>query len=184
MSARRRRTSPITGRPSAPMFPLTKPQAWRVERSRVRQERYDERTRIIRAEGKRACWRRAAISPPRPGNSLQRRSSQKNIGAMSSPAMFPPTWCIGTYSTATASTSSRIAASRARSSWPRPTCGSGPPIRRRGPTAIYISPNVSRDHRQPESIPEEIKKKIDFWSGAEGAEFIAFRRRIHCGSGI
>jgi putative membrane-bound dehydrogenase-like protein len=30
------------GRPSAPMFPLSRPQTWRVERSRVRQERYDE----------------------------------------------------------------------------------------------------------------------------------------------
>ncbi|MCI0524188.1 MAG: HEAT repeat domain-containing protein [Acidobacteria bacterium] len=30
------------GSPSAPMFPLTGPQAWRVERSKLRQQRYDE----------------------------------------------------------------------------------------------------------------------------------------------
>ncbi|HXB73112.1 MAG TPA: PVC-type heme-binding CxxCH protein [Candidatus Acidoferrales bacterium] len=30
------------GRPSAQMFPLTKPQAWRAKRSQVRQERFDE----------------------------------------------------------------------------------------------------------------------------------------------
>jgi putative membrane-bound dehydrogenase-like protein len=30
------------GRPSAPMFPLTRPQRWRTERTRLRQQRYDE----------------------------------------------------------------------------------------------------------------------------------------------
>ena len=30
------------GRPSAQMFPLTKPQAWRRQRTKLRQERYDE----------------------------------------------------------------------------------------------------------------------------------------------
>ncbi|MFN0085911.1 MAG: PVC-type heme-binding CxxCH protein [Blastocatellia bacterium] len=30
------------GRPTAPMFPLTGPQQWRVERTRLRQQRYDE----------------------------------------------------------------------------------------------------------------------------------------------
>src|SRR5215468_8563434 len=30
------------GSPSAPMFPLTGPQAWRVERTKLRQQRYDE----------------------------------------------------------------------------------------------------------------------------------------------
>ena len=37
-----RRTSRITDRPSSPIFPLTQPQAWRVERTRVRQQRYNE----------------------------------------------------------------------------------------------------------------------------------------------
>src|SRR6202011_1495491 len=30
------------GRPSAPMYPLTGPQQWRKERTRLRQQRYDE----------------------------------------------------------------------------------------------------------------------------------------------
>src|SRR5262249_10631725 len=33
---------PDPGRGNSPMFPLTKPQAWRRERTKLRQERYDE----------------------------------------------------------------------------------------------------------------------------------------------
>src|SRR5262249_2148798 len=35
------------------MFPLTKPQTWRVERSRVRQERFDEQNRDQKGGGQK-----------------------------------------------------------------------------------------------------------------------------------
>ena len=41
---------------------------------------------------------------------------------------------------------------------------------------LYVTDMYRETIEQPESIPEEIRKKIDFWSGADRGRFTAFRR--------
>ena len=62
------------GRPAAPVFPLSRPQRWRVERTRIRQQRYDE-TRPGQVERLGGYFTAAAGTTVYSGDSFPQRLS-------------------------------------------------------------------------------------------------------------
>ena len=149
------------GRPSARMFPLTGPQEWRKERTKLRQQRYDENksNRNEQVGG----WFTAATG----GNHLRWRCiSQRVSSATCSPEMSAETWFIATSSVPMAPT---FCAHRAPENeeflastdvWFRPCNFANAPDGN-----LYITDIYRQVIETPESIPEEIRKKINFYNG-------------------
>ena len=178
MSARRRRTSPITAVPQRRCFPWPKPQTWRVERSRVRQERFDEQHKDQKGGGQKGLLAPSGYFTAATG------------GTVYNGDVFPKEYWGNVFtgdvsgkpgaSRRTGSGRSQLhrasRPSRARSSWPRPTCGSAPPTLPPGPTAIYMSPTCTA---RPSSSRSPFRKSSRRTSisgpGRTEAAFIAFR---------
>jgi putative membrane-bound dehydrogenase-like protein len=157
------------GRPSAQMFPLSKPQAWRVERSRVRQERFDEQNK-----GKKGGGAKGLLAPS--GYFTAATGSTVYNGDV-----FPKEYWGNVF---TGDVSGNLVhrdvlqqdgvnfiAHRGEQGkeflastdmWFRPThFVTGPDGN------LYLTDMYRETIEQPESIPEELKKNIDFWSGSE-----------------
>jgi putative membrane-bound dehydrogenase-like protein len=157
------------GRPSAPMFPLAKPQTWRVERSRVRQERFDEQHKDQKGGGQKGLLAPSGYFSAATG------------GTVYNGDVFPKEYW-GNVFTADVSGNlvHRDALDRdgvnfiahrpeqgreflaSTDMWFRPTnFATGPDGN------LYFTDMYRETIEQPESIPEEIKKHIDFWSGSD-----------------
>jgi putative membrane-bound dehydrogenase-like protein len=155
------------GRPSAQMFPLTKPQTWRAERSRVRQERYDEQNPNNKGGGQKGLLAPSGYFTAATG------------GTVYNGDVFPNEYWGNVF---TADVSGNLVhrdvlkrdgidfvAHRGEQGkeflasmdmWFRPTNFAV------GPDGnLYVTDMYRETIEQPESIPEELKKNIDFMSG-------------------
>jgi len=146
----------------ARMYPLTKPQAWRRERTQLRQQRYDENQlhRVERVGG----WFTAASGGtvytgdvfPRPywGNVFTGDVS----GNLVHRDVLVPDGV--TFTAHRAEENSEFLAST--DIWFRPCNFANAPDGN-----LYVTDIYREFIETPESIPEQIKRKMDFWSGAD-----------------
>jgi putative membrane-bound dehydrogenase-like protein len=148
------------GRPSAPMFPLTGPQEWRKQRTQLRQQRYDENKLGKKEEV--AGWFTAASG-----------------GTLYNGDAFPKEY-VGNVFTGDVSGNlvhrdilrpdgATLLAYRAKEDveflastdvWFRPCNFANAPDGN-----LYLTDIYRQVIEQPESIPEELRKKIDFFNG-------------------
>jgi putative membrane-bound dehydrogenase-like protein len=148
------------GRPSAPMFPLTGPQEWRKQRTQLRQQRYDENKLGKKEEV--AGWFTAASG-----------------GTLYNGDAFPKEY-VGNVFTGDVSGNlvhrdilrpdgATFLAHRAKENveflastdvWFRPCNFANAPDGN-----LYLTDIYRQVIEQPESIPEELRKKIDFFNG-------------------
>jgi putative membrane-bound dehydrogenase-like protein len=148
------------GRPSAPMFPLTGPQEWRKQRTQLRQQRYDENKLGKKEEV--AGWFTAASG-----------------GTLYNGDAFPKEY-VGNVFTGDVSGNlvhrdilrpdgATFLAHRAKENveflastdvWFRPCNFANAPDGN-----LYVTDIYRQVIEQPESIPEELRKKIDFFNG-------------------
>jgi putative heme-binding domain-containing protein len=155
------------GRPSAQMFPLTKPQTWRAERSRVRQERFDEQNPNNKGGGQKGLLAPSGYFTAAAG------------GTVYNDDVFPKEYWGNVF---TGDVSGNLVhrdvlkadginfiAHRGEQGkeflasedmWFRPANFVA------GPDGnLYVTDMHRETIEQPESIPEELKKNIDFMSG-------------------
>jgi putative membrane-bound dehydrogenase-like protein len=148
------------GRPSAPMFPLTGPQEWRKERTQLRQQRYNENKMNVTEQV--GGWFTAASG-----------------GTLYSGDAFPKEYA-GNVFTGDVSANlvhrdilrpdgATFLAHRAKDKveflastdvWFRPCNFANAPDGN-----LYVTDIYRQVIEQPESIPEELRKKIDFFNG-------------------
>jgi putative membrane-bound dehydrogenase-like protein len=150
------------GRPSAQMFPLTKPQAWRQQRTKLRQERYDE-NKLNRVEQVGGYFTAASGGTVYDGDVFP-KPYQGNIftGDVSGNLVHRDVLRrdgINFIAHRGEEGKEFLASSDV---WFRP-CHFAV-----GPDGnLYISDIYREFIETPESIPEEIKKNMDFWSGVD-----------------
>lgn len=150
------------GRPNVRMFPLTRPQSWRRQRTRLRQQRYDEH-KLNRTEQVGGYFTAAtggtvytgdAFPPEYRGNVFTADVS----GNLVHRDILTPDGV--TFSARRAKEGIEFLAST--DVWTRP-CNFA-----NAPDGLLYMTDIYREFIEtPESIPEEIKKNMDFWSGAD-----------------
>ncbi|MDW8353821.1 MAG: HEAT repeat domain-containing protein [Bryobacterales bacterium] len=148
------------GRPSAPMFPLTPPQAWRVERTRMRQRRYQE-LGLDRVEHASGYFTAAAGStlytgdawPPQYQGSVFTGDVSGNLVHRD---ILRPDGV--TFAAARAKPGVEFLAST--DTWFRPCNFANAPDGN-----LYVADMYRLFIETPESIPEELKKNMNFWAG-------------------
>jgi putative membrane-bound dehydrogenase-like protein len=148
------------GRPSSPIFPLTQPQAWRVERTRVRQQRYNE-NQLNRTEQVGGYFSAASGSTVYNGDVFPKEywgnvfTGEVNGNLIHRDVLKPE--------------GVSFSASRAREgieflastdAWFRPCNLANAPDGN-----LYVTDIYRMFIETPESIPEELKKNMDFWAG-------------------
>lgn len=148
------------GRPSSPIFPLTQPQAWRVERTRVRQQRYDE-NQLNRTEKVGGYFSAASGSTVYSGDVFPKEywgnvfTGEVNGNLIHRDVLKPD--------------GVSFLASRAKDgveflastdAWFRPCNFANAPDGN-----LYVTDIYRLFIETPESIPEELKKSMDFWAG-------------------
>jgi putative membrane-bound dehydrogenase-like protein len=148
------------GRPSAPMFPLTQPQHWRVERTRLRQQRYDEQglNRIERVGGyfSAASGSTVYTGDAFPEEYLGNIFTGDVSGNLVHRDVLEPDGV--TFSAGRARDGVEFIAST--DVWFRPCNFANAPDGN-----LYFTDVYRLFIETPESIPEEIKKGMDFYSG-------------------
>jgi len=147
---------------TARMYPLTKPQAWRRQRTKLRQQRYDE-NKLNRVE-QVAGWFTAATGDtvytgdvfPRPywGNAF---TGDVSANLVHRDVLLPDGV---TFVAHRAEENSEFLAST--DVWFRPCNFANAPDGN-----LYLTDIYREFIETPESIPEQIKKKMDFWSGVD-----------------
>ncbi len=148
------------GRPSAPMFPLTGPQAWRVERTKLRQQRYDEQG-LNRTEHVGGYFSAASGSTVYTGDAFP-EEYVGNIftgdvsGNLIHRDVLKPDGV--TFSASRAKDGVEFIAST--DVWFRPCNFANAPDGN-----LYLMDVYRLFIETPESIPEEIKKGMDFYAG-------------------
>jgi len=148
------------GRPSAPMFPLTGPQAWRVERTRLRQQRYQE-NQLNRTEHVGGYFTAASGGTAYTGDVFP-REYWGNIftgdvsGNLIHRDILTPDGV--TFKASRAKDGVEFLAST--DTWFRPCNFANAPDGN-----LYVMDICRLFIETPESIPEEIKKNMDFWAG-------------------
>jgi putative membrane-bound dehydrogenase-like protein len=148
------------GRPSAAMFPLTKPQQWRVERTRLRQQRYDE-NQLNRTEQLSGFFTAASGSTVYTGDVFP-QEYWGNVftgdvsGNLVHRDILSPDGA--TFSAHRAKDGVEFLAST--DVWFRPCNFANAPDGN-----LYLTDIYRLFIETPESIPEKLKKKMDFWAG-------------------
>ncbi|MEX2262443.1 MAG: PVC-type heme-binding CxxCH protein [Bryobacteraceae bacterium] len=148
------------GRPTVPIYPLTRPQAWREERTRLRQQRYDENKndRIERLGG---YFTAATGSMVYTGDVFPKEywgnvfTGEVNGNLIHRDILKPEGV---TFSASRAKEGVEFLASR--DVWFRPANLANAPDGN-----LYVMDMYREFIETPESIPEEIKKNMNFWSG-------------------
>ncbi len=159
------------GRPSARMFPLTQPQAWRVERTNLRQQRYrDNHLESIRPLDKSlevvaGYFTAAAGGTVYSGDQFPAKYRGNLFtgdvsGNLVHRDILTPDGVLFKASRAAEEESREFLAST--DNWFRPCNFANAPD-----GLLYITDMYRETIEQPESIPETIKKNIDFWSGVD-----------------
>jgi putative membrane-bound dehydrogenase-like protein len=147
---------------TARMYPVTKPQAWRQQRTKLRQQRYNE-NKLNRVE-QLSGWFTAATGDtvytgdvfPKPywGNAF---TGDVSANLVHRDVLIPDAV---TYVAHRAEENSEFLASS--DVWFRPCNLANAPD-----GDLYITDIYREFIETPESIPEQIKKKMDFWSGVD-----------------
>ena len=150
------------GRPSARMFPLTRPQAWRRQRTSLRQKRYDENG--LNRKEEVGGWFTAASGGTMYNGDVFPKEYWGNVftGDVSGNLVHRDilTRDGATFSAHRAQDNIEFLAST--DVWFRP-CNFA-----NAPDGNLYMLDIYREYIEtPESIPEEIKKNMDFWSGAD-----------------
>lgn len=150
------------GRPSARMFPLTKPQAWRRQRTALRQKRYDE-SGLNRKE-EVGGWFTAASGGTIYNGDVFPREYWGNVFTSDVSGNLVHRDILTrdgvTFSAHRALSNVEFLAST--DVWFRPCNFANAPDGN-----LYMTDIYREFIETPESIPEEIKKNMDFWSGAD-----------------
>ncbi len=148
------------GQPSAPMFPLTKPQAWRLERTRMRQRRYQE-LGLDRVEHASGYFTAAAGSTLYTGDAWPEQYQGSVFtgdvsGNLIHRDVLRPEGV--TFSAARARPGVEFLAST--DVWFRPCNFANAPDGN-----LYVADMYRLFIETPESIPEDLKKRMNFWAG-------------------
>src|SRR5579864_5568331 len=157
------------GQPSAPMFPLTKPQAWRKERSRLRQQRYhdnqldrvralDPSTEIVAGYFTAAAGGTVYTGDVFPKQYWGNVFTGDVSGNLVHRDVLTPDGV--TFAAHRGETNSEFLAST--DVWFRPCNFANAPDGN-----LYLTDIYREFIETPESIPEEIKKFMNFWSGVD-----------------
>ncbi|MBM3804259.1 MAG: c-type cytochrome [Acidimicrobiia bacterium] len=148
------------GRPSSPIFPLTSPQAWRVERTRLRQQRYDE-NRLNRTEQVGGYFSAASGSTIYSGDVFP-KEYWGNIftGEVNSNLVHRDILRQDGVSFLAARAKDGIEFLASTDPWFRPCNFTNAPDGN-----LYVTDIYRLFIETPESIPEELKKNMDFWAG-------------------
>ena len=157
------------GRPSAQMFPLTRPQTWRVERSRVRQERFDEQHPDDKGGGQKGLLAPSGYFTAATGGTIYNgdvfpKEYWGNVftGDVSGNLVHRDVLERDGVNFIAHRSEQKREFMASTDMWFRPTNFAN------GPDGnLYVTDMYRETIEQPESIPEEIKKNIDFWSGAD-----------------
>jgi len=148
------------GSPSAPMFPLTGPQAWRVERTKLRQQRYDEqglnRTEQVGGYFSGASGGMAYTGDVWPEEYLNNVFTGDVSGNLVHRDIISPDGV--TFSAKRPKDGVEFLAST--DVWFRPCNFANAPDGN-----LYLMDVYRMFIETPESIPEEIKKGMDFYAG-------------------
>jgi len=148
------------GRPSSPIFPLTQPQAWRVERTRVRQQRYNE-NQLNRTEQVGGYFSAASGSTVYNGDVFPKEywgnvfTGEVNGNLIHRDVLKPDGV---SFSASRAKDGVEFLAST--DAWFRPCNLANAPDGN-----LYLTDIYRMFIETPESIPEELKKNMDFWAG-------------------
>jgi len=148
------------GRPSSPIFPLTQPQAWRVERTRVRQQRYNE-NQLNRTEQVGGYFSAATGGTVYSGDVFPKEywgnvfTGEVNGNLIHRDVLKPDGV---SFSASRAKEDVEFLAST--DEWFRPCNLANAPDGN-----LYVTDIYRLFIETPESIPEELKKKMDFWAG-------------------
>jgi putative membrane-bound dehydrogenase-like protein len=150
------------GRGSSQMFPLTKPQEWRRERTKLRQERYNE-NQLNRTEYVGGYFTAATGNTVYDGDVFPKEYwGNVFIGDVSANLVHRDVMMRDgiNFIAHRADVGKEFLASS--DVWFRPCHFSV------GPDGnLYVSDIYREFIETPESIPEELKKKMDFWSGVD-----------------
>lgn len=148
------------GRPSAPMFPLTGPQQWRVERTKLRQQRYDEqgldRKEIVGGYFSGASGGTAYTGDAFPAEYVGNVFTGDVSGNLVHRDVISPDGV--TFKASRAKDGVEFLASK--DVWFRPCNFANAPDGN-----LYVMDVYRLFIETPESIPEEIKKGMDFYAG-------------------
>jgi putative membrane-bound dehydrogenase-like protein len=150
------------GRPSVQMFPLTQPQAWRRQRTKLRQERYDE-NKLDRTEYVGGYITAASGGTIYDGDVFPKQY-QGNVftGDVSGSLVHRDVLTREGLNFIAHRGEEGKEFLASTDVWFRP-CNFAV-----GPDGnLYLSDIYREFIETPESIPEEIKKKMDFWSGVD-----------------
>jgi len=148
------------GQPSAPVFPLTKPQAWREQRTQIRQQRYDE-NKLDRKEEVGGYFTAASGGTSYDGDAFPPEyvgsifTGDVNGNLVHRDILTPDGV---TFSAHRAKEGVEFLAST--DAWSR-ICNFA-----NAPDGNLYMTDIYREFIEtPESIPESIKKNMNFWSG-------------------
>ena len=148
------------GRPSAPMFPLTGPQQWRVERTKLRQQRYDEqgldRKELVGGYFSGASGGTAYTGDAFPAEYVGNVFTGDVSGNLVHRDVIAPDGV--TFKAGRSKDGVEFLASR--DVWFRPCNFANAPDGN-----LYLMDVYRLFIETPESIPEEIKKGMDFYAG-------------------
>ncbi|MGH9837524.1 MAG: PVC-type heme-binding CxxCH protein [Blastocatellia bacterium] len=148
------------GKPSAPMYPLTGPQAWRVERTKLRQQRYDEqgsnRKEIVGGYFSGASGGTAYTGDAFPAEYVGNVFTGDVSGNLVHRDVISPDGV--TFKASRSKDGVEFLASK--DVWFRPCNFANAPDGN-----LYLMDVYRLFIETPESIPEEIKKGMDFYAG-------------------
>jgi putative membrane-bound dehydrogenase-like protein len=148
------------GQPSARMFPLTGPQAWRVERTRLRQQRYDE-NELNRTEQVGGYFTAASGGTVYTGDVFPKEYwGNVFTGDVSGNLVHRDVLTPEGVSYAARRAKEGVEFLASTDVWFRPCNFANAPD-----GTLYITDIYRLFIETPESIPEELKKKMDFWAG-------------------
>jgi putative membrane-bound dehydrogenase-like protein len=148
------------GRPSAPMFPLTGPQEWRKERTQLRQQRYNENKLNITEQV--GGWFTAASGGTIYDGDAFPKEYAGNVftGDVSGNLVHRDILRPDGASFLARRAKENVEFLASTDVWFRPCNFANAPDGN-----LYVTDIYRQVIEQPESIPEEIRKKIDFFNG-------------------